>query len=164
MIPIGSNSTAFAWLVILLGFSLAAFSAPPVASEDRIVLAAEPSPGLPTCEEFYDKWDVPGAPSGILAMAGLGREVIAAKDCIDKNNVPIACKHWQGLLDIVDKMGPPLDENRGEIEQLMQEHRCAEVPAGNSDPALDSGSESQSSSDSGSGLDSESEISPESAE
>ncbi len=56
-------------------------------------------------------------------MAGLGREVIAAKDCIDKNNVPMACKHWRGLLAIVDKMGPPLDENRGDIEQLMQERR-----------------------------------------
>ncbi len=166
MIPIGSNSTPFAWLVVLLGFSLAAFSAPPVASEDRVTLVEEPSPGLPTCEEFYEEWNAPGAPPGILAMAGLGREAIAAKDCIDKNNVPMACKHWRGLLAVVDKMGPPLDENRGDIEQLMQEHGCADVPAGTSDPALDPGSESQGSSGSGSGLDSDSEsdISPESPE
>ena len=163
MIPIGSNSTPFAWFVVLLGFSLAAFSAPPVASEDRVTLVEEPSPGLPTCEEFYEEWNAPGAPPGILAMAGLGREAIAAKDCIDKNNVPMACKHWRGLLAVVDKMGPPLDENRGDIEQLMQEHGCADVPAGTSDPALDPGSEFQGSSGSGSGLDSdfESDISPE---
>ena len=123
---------------------LVAFAAVPLAHAGdgaRLITIAEPSPKLPTCEEFYDKWDVPGAPPGLLAMAGLGREVIAAKDCIDKNNVPMACKHWQGLLAIVDKMGPPLDENRGDIEQLMQEHRCADVPAGTSDPALDPGSE-----------------------
>jgi len=134
MTHIGSNSLAC--LAILLGLSLAALPATtPAPAKDRIILAGEPSKGLPTCEEFYDKWDVPGAPSGILAMAGLGREVIAAKDCIDKNNVPMACKHWQGLLAIVDKMGPPLDETRGDIEQLMQQHKCAEAPAPASNPA-----------------------------
>jgi len=154
MTRIGSNSLAC--LAILLGLSLAALpAATPVHAEGRILLAGEPSKGLPTCEEFYDKWDVPGAPSGILAMAGLGREVIAAKDCVDKNNVPMACKHWQGLLDIVDKMGPPLDENRGDIEQLMREHKCAEAPAPASSPAP--APDSQASPDTDSVPDSESD-------
>jgi hypothetical protein len=93
-------------------------------SGGRIWLVGEPSPGMPPCEEFYDKWEVPGAPPGLLAMAGYSREVFAAKACLDKNDVPMACKHWQGLLGVVDKMGPPLSESRGDIEQLMQEHDC----------------------------------------
>jgi len=169
MTRIGSNSLAC--LAILLGLSLAALPATtPVHAEGRILLATEPSPGLPTCEEFYDKWDVPGAPSGILAMAGLGREVIAAKDCIDKNNVPMACKHWQGLLAIVDKMGPPLDETRDDIEQLMREHECAEGTDPASNPGPDTVPDSQAGPDTdpvsghGSGSGSDSQTSPDSPE
>ena len=80
--------------------------------------------GSPTCEMFYDKWDVPGAPPGILAMAGFGREVIAAQDCVAKGNVPMACEHWQKLLPVIDRTGPPLDEQRGAIEDLMRQHSC----------------------------------------
>jgi hypothetical protein len=80
-------------------------------SGGRIWLVAEPSQGMPPCEEFYDKWDAPGAPPGLLAMAGYSREIFAAKACLDKNDVPMACKHWQGLLAVIDKMGPPLSES-----------------------------------------------------
>jgi hypothetical protein len=105
-------------------------------SGGRIWLVAEPSQGMPPCEEFYDKWDAPGAPPGLLAMAGYSREIFAAKACLDKNDVPMACKHWQGLLAVIDKMGPPLSESRGDIEQLMQEHDCemAAESGANSDP------------------------------
>ncbi len=136
MTRVGSNYVPFACLVIVLGASL---PAPPISpsaySEERIILVGEPSPGLPTCEEFFDKWEAPGAPSGILAMAGFGREVFAAKDCIDKGNVPMACKHWQGLLVVIDKTGPPLDENRGDIVTLLDEHDCdANAPAPEPEP------------------------------
>jgi hypothetical protein len=57
-----------------------------------------------------------GHPAGTLAMAGLGREVIAAQDCVRQNNVPMACEHWTKLLAVVDKMGPPLDGSRGEMK------------------------------------------------
>lgn len=125
---------------IILGLSLAAV---PLAHADgRIWLVGEPSPGMPPCEEFYDKWDVPGAPPGLLAMAGYSREVFAAKACLEKNDIPMACKHWQGLLDVVDKVGAPLSESRGDIEQLMQEHACeatlASDPTPGSAPAPDS--------------------------
>jgi hypothetical protein len=101
----------------------------------RIWLVGEPTPGLPTCDEFYDKWDVPGAPPGILAMAGFSREVFAANDCIDKNNVPKACEHWSKLLVVLDKIGPPLNDNRGDIEELMRQHHCEAAPATDSKPA-----------------------------
>ena len=92
------------WTV--LGLCLAAFAMVPGGYADgRIWLVGDPSPGMPPCEEFYDKWDAPGAPSGLLAMAGFSREVFAAKACLDKNDIPMACKHWQGLLAIVDKIG-----------------------------------------------------------
>ena len=166
MIRMGSNSIAFACLIVVFGFSLAALIAAPAHSEDRLIPVTEPSPGKPPCEEFYDKWEMPGVPPLILAMGGLGREALAATDCMKKNNVAMACKHWQSILAVIDRVGPPLDESRGDVEQLMQEHGCAGVPAGTSDPALDPGSEFQGSSGSGAGLDSksESDISPEAPE
>ena len=33
-------------------------------------------------------------------------------------------KHWQGLLVEIEKMGTPLSESRGEIEELMLQNRC----------------------------------------
>jgi hypothetical protein len=89
---------------------------------------------MPACEEFYDKWEVPGAPPAMMAMFGLGREVIAAKNGLDKGDVATACKHWQGLLAVMDKIGPPLDESRGDVEALMSEHKC-ETAAGPADSA-----------------------------
>ena len=101
-------------------------------AEERIWLVADPSPGMPPCDEFYDKWDTPGAPPGLQAMAGFSREVFAAKACLDKNDVAMACKHWQGLLTVIDKLGPPWNERRGEIEELMQQKECEAVPASDS--------------------------------
>jgi len=108
---------------------------------------AEPTPGMPACEEFYEKWEAPGAPPVLLAMAGFGREVVAAKDCVDKGNVPMACKHWEGLLAVIERVGPPLDESRGDIEQLMQEHKCAESTDPSSNPGPDSTTDSQANPD-----------------
>ena len=75
--------------------------------------------GTASCEEFFDDWELRGAPASLSAIAGLGREAAAAKDCIGKGDVAAACKHWQGLLVEIEKMGPPLSESRGDIEQLI---------------------------------------------
>ena len=80
--------------------------------------------GIASCEEFFNEWEVRGAPASISAIAALGREAAAAKDCIDKGDVATACKHWQGLLVEIEKMGPPLSESRGDIEELMRQNRC----------------------------------------
>ena len=80
--------------------------------------------GIGSCEEFFNEWEVRGAPASISAIAALGREAAAAKDCIDKGDVATACKHWQGLLVEIEKMGPPLSESRGDIEELMRHNRC----------------------------------------
>ena len=80
--------------------------------------------GIASCEEFFNEWEVRGAPASISAIAALGREAVAAKDCIDKGDVATACKHWQGLLVEIEKMGAPLSESRGEIEELMRQSRC----------------------------------------
>jgi hypothetical protein len=80
--------------------------------------------GTADCEEFFNAWEVRGAPASISAIAALGREAAAAKDCIDKGDVATACKHWQGLLVQIGKMGPPLSESRGDIEELMRQKRC----------------------------------------
>ncbi len=92
-----------------------------------LLAAAEPSPGSPSCEEFFDKWDVPGAPAAMLAMAGVGRELMAANDCVQKNDIPRACAHWRKLIEVTDKLGPPLSENRVGIEMQMREHKCETV-------------------------------------
>lgn len=84
--------------------------------------------GIASCEEFFNEWEMRGAPASISAIAALGREAAAAKDCIDKGDVASACKHWQSLLVEIEKMGTPLSESRGEIEELMRQNRCeAEV-------------------------------------
>jgi chromosome segregation ATPase len=80
--------------------------------------------GITSCEEFFNEWEVRGAPVNISAIAALGREAAAAKDCIDKGDVATACKHWQGLLVEIEKMGPPVSESRGDIEELMRQNRC----------------------------------------
>jgi chromosome segregation ATPase len=80
--------------------------------------------GIASCEEFFNQWEVRGAPASISAIAALGREATAAKDCIDKGDVATACKHWQGLLAEIEKMETPLSESRGEIEELMRQNRC----------------------------------------
>jgi predicted nucleic acid-binding Zn-ribbon protein len=80
--------------------------------------------GIASCEEFFNEWEVRGAPASISAIAALGREAAAAKDCIDKGDVATACKHWQSLLVEIEKMGTPLSESRGDIEELMRQNRC----------------------------------------
>ena len=81
--------------------------------------------GIASCEEFFDEWEVRGAPASISTIAALGREAAAAKDCIDKGEVTSACKHWQALLVEIEKIGPPVSETRGEIKELMRQNRCA---------------------------------------
>ena len=80
--------------------------------------------GITSCEKFFNAWEVRGAPASISAIAALGREAAAARDCIDKGNVVTACKHWQGLLVEIEKMGPPVSESRSDIEELMRQNRC----------------------------------------
>jgi hypothetical protein len=41
-----------------------------------------------------------------------------------QGDVATACKHWQGLLVEIEKMGTPLSESRGDIEELMRQNRC----------------------------------------
>ena len=52
------------------------------------------------------------------------REATAAKDRIDKGDVATACRHWQGLLVQIEKIGSPVSESRVEIEKLMRQHKC----------------------------------------
>ena len=115
------QTLALSLLSVLMTISATTLSS---FSQGRIVLVADPSPGKPPCEEFFDKWDVPGASTGTVAMAGLGREVMAAQDCVKQNKIPIACEHWKKLLTVVDRIGPPLNESRGDIEELMRQHSC----------------------------------------
>ena len=122
------------WIVFGLTYATPAIL-PLAHAEGRLWLVVEPSEGVPTCQEFYDKWEVAGAPGAMMAMFGLGREVMAAKDCLDKDNVAMACKHWQGLLAVMDKMGPPLDESRGDLEKLMSEHKCEVATDAGANPA-----------------------------
>jgi hypothetical protein len=47
------------------------------------------------------------------------------KGWIGKGEVATACKHWQGLLVEIEKVGPPVSESRGDIKELMRQNRCA---------------------------------------
>jgi len=95
-----------------------------VEAAEREKQIAKLRQGIASCEEFFNEWEVRGAPASISAIAALGREAAAAKDCIDKGDVATACKHWQSLLVEIEKMGTPLSESRGDIEELMRQNRC----------------------------------------
>jgi hypothetical protein len=96
-----------------------------VEAAEREKQIAKLRQGIASCEEFFNEWEVRGAPASISAIAALGREAAAAKDCIDKGELASACKHWRGLLVEIEKMGPPVSESRGEIKELMRQNRCA---------------------------------------
>jgi hypothetical protein len=97
-------------------------------SEPRLVSTAEAADI--TCGSFFDKWEEPGIPANLLAMLGLGHELAAAQDCLAKNDVATACKHWSTVLVVTDKVELPLEENRAGLEKMMQEHECETAPAG----------------------------------
>jgi chromosome segregation ATPase len=96
-----------------------------VEAAEREERLAKLRQGIASCEEFFDAWEVRGAPASISTIAALGRQAAAAKDCIDKGEVTSACKHWQALLVEIEKIGPPVSETRGEIKELMRQNRCA---------------------------------------
>ena len=92
-------------------------------AEGRVVLVRDHQ-APPSCEEFFDKWEVPGARAASLNIEGLEREVAAANDCIKQNNLPVACKHWQGLVAVLNKIVPPLGDTKDDVEELMREAKC----------------------------------------
>jgi predicted nuclease with TOPRIM domain len=95
-----------------------------IEREKQIVKLNDKTQGIASCEDFFDKWEVTNAPASILAIAGLGREAAAAKDCIEKGDVATACKHWQVLLVQIGRIGPPVSESRGEVKELMRQNKC----------------------------------------
>jgi predicted nuclease with TOPRIM domain len=80
--------------------------------------------GRASCEEFFDGWDVKASPANVVTLFGIAREATAATDCIDKGDAATACRHWEGLLVQIDRIGSPVSESRVEIERLMRQHRC----------------------------------------
>lgn len=96
-------------------------SAEAVESENEITKLRQ---GIASCEEFFHEWENGGTPPSISTIAALGREAAAAKDCIRKGKISTACRHWQGLLEVIEKLGPPVNESRIEIEHLMSQNKC----------------------------------------
>src|SRR5262249_44464307 len=80
--------------------------------------------GRASCEEFFDGWDVEASPPSIVKLFGIAREATAATDCINKGDAATACRHWEGLLVQIKKIGSPVSESRVEIEKLMRQHNC----------------------------------------
>lgn len=90
---------------------------------------------MPTCEQFSDKWEPSEMPQTMLAAMAFAQEQVAAKDCVEKQDIATACRHWAGMLGIIDK-APALEFGRGEIQEQMAEHDCdADAPEPNSGPA-----------------------------
>jgi uncharacterized coiled-coil protein SlyX len=86
--------------------------------------------GVASCDEVFEAWDeVKASPPSILAIFRITREAAAAKDCLEKDDIATACKHWQGLLVEIARMGPPLSESRSEIKELMRQNRCEARPS-----------------------------------
>jgi Resolvase, N terminal domain len=83
--------------------------------------------GRASCEEFFDGWGVKASPTSIVTLFGIAREATAATDCVDKGDAGTACRHWEGLLVQIEKIGSPVSESRVEIEKLMRQHRCKKI-------------------------------------
>jgi len=80
--------------------------------------------GRSSCEEFFDGWDPKASPPTLVQLFGIAREATAAADCINKGDAATACRHWEGLLVQVEKIGSPLTDSRDEIETLIRQHGC----------------------------------------
>jgi hypothetical protein len=80
--------------------------------------------GRASCKEFFDGWGIEASPPSIVKLFGIAREATAARDCINKGDAATACKHWEGLLVQIKKIGSPVSESEIEIEKLMRQHNC----------------------------------------
>jgi predicted nuclease with TOPRIM domain len=90
--------------------------------EERIAMLSQ---GMATCDELFEEGDeVKASAPSTLAIFRIAREAAAAKDCLDKGDVATACKHWQGLLVKIERMGSPVRESRVEIEDLLRQNHC----------------------------------------
>jgi hypothetical protein len=67
---------------------------------------------------------IEASPPSIVKLFGIAREATAARDCINKGDAATACKHWEGLLVQIKKIGSPVSESEIEIEKLMRQHNC----------------------------------------
>jgi hypothetical protein len=90
-------------------------------SERQIAMLRQ---GKASCEEFFDGWGAQASPPILVTLFGIAHEATAATDCIDKGDAATACKHWEGLLPQIEKIGSPVIESQDEIETLMRKHGC----------------------------------------
>ena len=90
-------------------------------SERQIAMLRQ---GKASCEEFFDGWGAQASPPILVTLFGVAREATAATDCINKGDTATACRHWEGLLPQIEKIGSPLTESRDEIETLIRKHGC----------------------------------------
>ncbi len=99
---------------LLAALSPALAPLPAAAQEDK-----------PRCGVFFDKWDVPGAPPAMLIMGGIGREVMAAQDCLSNNQTATACEHYRRIVKVLDTRGAAVPSmNRSDLEAIMKRHNC----------------------------------------
>lgn len=103
---------------VLYGLSLVAM---PGAAHSE----TQEAEGPPGCGQFFDKWEVEGAPAALLAMGGIGRETMAAQDCLSRNDTAMACEHWGRIVAALPRLEPSLAADFGEsIEALKRRHNC----------------------------------------
>jgi hypothetical protein len=87
---------------------------------------AAAQPGTAKCGVFFDKSGASGAPPGMLVMAEVGHEVVAAQDCVTTGNVSMACEHWRHALKALEGADPAVAADLGAgIRNLMQAHNCS---------------------------------------
>lgn len=87
--------------------------------------SAQQDTAEPRCGVFLENWDVPGVPAPMLIMGGIGREVMAATDCVRSKRLPTACEHYKRILNVLDRKDAELlAVERSEIEALMRQIKC----------------------------------------
>jgi hypothetical protein len=124
------RTAMFLVLAALVSFSLldpsAAERGAPAFGDGSVLRARDDASRGPACDDFFTQWEVPGVSPQMLAIGGIGREMMAAMDCVEKNDIAKACRHWNKIIEVTDKLGPPYNQGRVGVETLMREHKCAE--------------------------------------
>jgi len=77
------------------------------------------------CGTFYDKVQSAGAPTTMMTMFGVGREIMAAQDCVVQGNTSKACEHYRRIAIAFGRMGPRFTaEQFTNVSGQMQQANC----------------------------------------
>jgi hypothetical protein len=81
--------------------------------------------GSAQCGTFHDRVQVTGAPITMTTMFGVGREIMAAQDCVAQGDTSKACEHYRRISIAFGRLGPRFAaEKFPDVTAQMQQANC----------------------------------------